>query len=390
MDPATTFEFSLPSGGYAFGPGTVRQVGDRARQIGARKIMLMTDRAVRGAGLVDAAEASLKAAGHTFDIWDGVSTEPTFDSVHAGVRHCRAGGYDTIVAIGGGSTIDSSKAVSVLSANDGQFSDFVDPLNLRPVTPGPRVIALATTSGTGSDMTRGAGAIDPETGIKYWLQGSPKVAFAICDPELTRTMPAHVTAMTGTDALTQAVESYTSRRVNPMADLMNLEAVRLIGRHLRRAVANGDDMESRSAMLYAASCLVGVGFGNKGLHAVHPIAQLVGDRWRIPHGLSLGLLLPQILEFSMNGCLERLGDVAIALGEPVEHLSPRGRAEAAIAAIRQILLDVGTHRPLREFGATEADLQVLADRYATVSPNPLWPRPHRSPADLMGIYLKAL
>lgn len=390
MNPATQFEFGLPFNGIVFGVGASKTVGVRASALGAHKVMLTTDKQVRGSGLLDPVEASLREAGLMVDVWDEISTEPTFDSVHAGVRACREGAYDMIVALGGGSTIDSSKAISLLSRNEGQFSDYVDRNNPRQVQPGPQVIALATTSGTGSDMTRGAGAIDPETGIKYWMVGCRRATLAICDPELTRSMPPHVTANTGTDALTQAVESYTSNNVNPMADSLNLEAVAIVGKYLRRAVANGDDMEARTAMMYAASCLVGVGFGNKGLHAVHPIAQLVGDRWRIPHGRSLGLLLPQILEFSMNGCVDRLGQIAEALGEDTTGLSPRAAAEVGIEAVRQLLIDVGTHQPLSEYGATESELEKLAAEFAKLPPSPLWPRPVRGAEDVMGIFRRAL
>ena len=392
MDAATAFELSIASNGIVFGRGSARQVGQRARGLGARSVMLTTDKQVRGAGLLDPVEASLREAGIEVAIFDEISTEPTFDAVHAGVRFLKDGGYDTIVALGGGSTIDSSKAFALLARNGGQFSDYTRESGYSGAPPhGAPVIALATTSGTGSDMTRGSGAIDPETGIKYWLVGSPKPAVAICDPDLTRSMPPSVTANTGTDALTQAIESYTSRAVHPLADTLNLEAIRVCARYLRRAVANGDDMEARVAMMYAASVLVGVGFGNKGLHAVHPIAQLVGDRWRIPHGRSLGMLLPQILEWSMNGCVDRLGHVAEALGEDVDRLSPHAAAARGIEAIRQILVDVGTHEPISAYGATEADLEKLArDRVEMLPPNPLWPRPSPRAEDLFAIWRKAL
>jgi alcohol dehydrogenase class IV len=392
VDAATSFEFTIPSNGIVFGRGTSRQVGARTKGLGARRVMLTTDKQVRAADLVGPVEQSLREAGIEVTIFDEISTEPTFDAVHGGVRFLKGGDYDAIVALGGGSTIDSSKAFALLARNGGQFSDYTRESGFAgPLPSGVPVVALATTSGTGSDMTRGSGAIDPETGVKYWLVGSPKPAVAICDPDLTRSMPPHVTANTGTDALTQAVESYTSRAVHPIADTLNLEAIGLCGKYLRRAVANGDDMEARVAMMYAASALVGVGFGNKGLHAVHPIAQLVGDRWRIPHGRSLGMLLPQILEWSMNGCVERLGDVAEALGEDVSGLSPRAAAERGIEAIRQILVDVGTHEPLSTYGATEADLEKLAkERVGMLPPNPLWPRPSPTAEDLVGIWRKAL
>jgi alcohol dehydrogenase len=392
MDTSTTFEFTIPANGILFGNGTARQTGRRAKEMGARRVMVTTDKQVRGAGLLAPIEESLREAGLEYEVFDEILTEPTFDAVHGGVRALKAGDFDLIVACGGGSTIDSSKAFALLAKNGGQFSDYTRESGFTgPLPAGVRVIALATTSGTGSDMTRGSGAIDPETGIKYWLVGSPKPALAICDPELTRTMPPTVTANTGTDALTQAIESYTSRAVNPMADTLNLEAISICAKYLRRAVANGDDMEARTAMMYAASALVGVGFGNKGLHAVHPIAQLVGDRWRIPHGRSLGMLLPQIMEWSMNGCVDRLGDVAEALGEDTTGLSPRAAAERGIEAIRQILIDVGTHDPLSKYGATEADLEKLAQERVHMLPAvPLWPRPKPTPEDLVSIWRNAL
>jgi alcohol dehydrogenase len=385
-----TFEFSIPSNGIVFGAGTATTVGERARRLGASRVMLMTDPQVRSAGLTDPIEQSLRRAELTVEVFDRVATEPTLPAVDGAVEFCRRGDFDTIVALGGGSTLDSSKATSVLVANDGTFMDYTDPSRVAGQRPGPRLVLLATTSGTGADMTRGAGAIDPATGVKHWLVSRQKAELTICDPELTRTAPPHVTAAAGTDALTQAVESYTNRRHNPLADLLNLEAVRIIGRYLPRAVANGEDMEARAGMMYAASVLVGFGFGNAGLHIVHPIAQVVGDRWRIPHGLSLGLLLPYLLEFSLNGCAEKLGDVAEALGEDTTGLAPRAAAERAIAAIRQLLTDVGTFRPLREFGATEDELARLAVQYAARPADPLAPRPVRGAEELTALFRRAL
>jgi alcohol dehydrogenase len=390
------FEFALPANGIVFGPGTARSVGSRAKTIGARRVLVMTDIHVRRVGHLDLVEESLRSAGLDVGVFDGVSTEPTFPAVEASVAFCRSGEYDHIVALGGGSTLDSAKATSLLVGNGGHFMDYLSPGATGGSQRGPGVIAMATTSGTGADMTRGAGAIDPETGTKYWASGQhSRPVLAICDPELTRTMPPHVTAATGTDALCQAIESYTNRKYSPMADTLNLEAVRIIGRHLRVAVANGDDMEARSAMMYAASCLVGVGFGNGGLHAIHPIAQLFGDRYRVPHGLSLGLLMPYVLEFSQNGCIERLGQVAEALGEDISLRSPRAAADRGIAAIRQILEDIGTFKPLREFGATESDLAKLAEEYNDRPPgrlayNPIFPRPIRSSDDVLSIFTRAL
>lgn len=391
MTYAASFEFSLPSEGIVFGVGAAAQTGPRTAGIGAKHVMLMTDKVVRGTGIVDGIEKSLRDAGLAVSVWDDVVTEPTLPAVAAAVEYCKSGEYDTLVAVGGGSTLDSAKATSTIVANGGSFMDYVDPTRAATLKRGPRLVLLATTSGTGADMTRGAGAIDPATGIKHWLIARFRSNVTICDPELTRGAPAHVTAVAGTDALTQAVESYTNRRHNPMADLLNLEAVRICGRYLRRAVANGEDMEARSAMMYAASVLVGLGFGNAGLHIVHPVSQVVGDRYRIPHGLSLGLLLPYLLEFSLNGCVEKLVDVAEALGVPTEGLSDRDVAQRGIDAIRQLLVDVGTHRPLREFGATAEVLDSLADDYAKRPPDLAnAPRPIRSAAELREIFRLAL
>ncbi|MBM4419130.1 MAG: iron-containing alcohol dehydrogenase [Chloroflexi bacterium] len=394
MTLTRTFEFSMPMEGIVFGIGTALTTGARTARLGASKVMLMTDRLVRGAGLIDPIERSLRDAHISVEVWDDVVTEPTFPAVAAAVEFCRGGGFDTIVAVGGGSTLDSAKATACLVGNGGTFMDWVDGSRIATQKPGPRLILLATTSGTGADMTRGAGAIDPTTGVKHWLRSRYRSHLTICDPELTRSAPPHVTAATGTDALTQAIESYTNRNHNPLADALNLEAVRLVGRYLRRAVANGDDMEARAAMMYAASVLVGLGFGNAGLHIVHPVSQIVGDRYRIPHGLSLGLLLPYLLEFGLNGCIDKLCDIARALEVPIDGLSPRDGAQRAIDAVRQLLADVGTFRPLREFGATEAELNRLAEDFARRPPEvtgaALAPRPVRTAAELSAVFRRAL
>jgi alcohol dehydrogenase len=232
---------------------------------------------------------------------------------------------------------------------------------------------------------------DPETGIKGWA-GGPLVrpTVALCDPLLTTSMPPRVTADTGMDALSQAVEGILTRQFNPYADALLLGAVEAIGAYLPKAFANGQDVEARAAMLGAAT-MVGTAFPFAGLIHVHTYAEVLGDLTHLPHGRLIGLMLPHVLEWVAIGCPEKLGRVARALGENVDGLSTRDAAERGLAAVRRLAREVEIDEPMRSLGVNEETLKECARRvYSQHTPRSVGgPRSFRSEDEVLSLLQKA-
>jgi alcohol dehydrogenase class IV len=329
----------------------------------------MTDAVLHRLGLTEAVEASLKAADVRVELFNGVITEPTLASVEAAEAMYRERECDVIVAVGGGSSMDSAKAVSLLIGNGGKFTDYTQQrigTQWKPGRPidrkGPDVITVPTTAGTGADVTNWSGVFDPATGIKGWA-GGPNIrpAVAICDPVLTVSMPPRVTADTGIDALSQAIETIITLHVNPFAEALLYKAIEMIGENLPKAFANGANLEARGGMLTAAT-MVGTAFGSARLFHVHTYAEVLGDLTHLPHGRLIGLMLPYVLDWAAIGCPEKLGQIARALGENVDGLSPRAAAERGLAAVRQLCAECEINEPLRTHGVTEETLRECAER----------------------------
>ena len=256
---------------------------------------------------------------------------------------------------------------------------------------GAEIIAVPTTAGTGSEVTSGSGVFNPETGIKGWA-GDPilRPSVAVCDPVLTLSMPPRVTADTGMDALSQAVECYLVGGFKPFADALALRAIEIIGENLPRAFANGSDLDARSGMLCGAT-MAGVAFSNGGLIHVHTYAEVLGDLTHLPHGRLIGLMLPHVLEWGLIGCPEKLATVGAALGENVDGLSARDGAERALAAIRRLAADLEIAEPLREHGVTEDVLRTTAERvYSQHAPRSrTGPRGFRSVEEVLDVLMRA-
>jgi alcohol dehydrogenase class IV len=360
------FEFRAPAR-VVFGPGKADSIGEIAHDLGNAAPLVLTDPGLHKLGITAGIEHSLRAAGLRVEVFAGVVTEPTLASVESAVQAYRDRACDLIVAVGGGSSIDTAKSVSLLLGNEGPLSAYqqrrigADWKPERPIRArGSQIIAVPTTAGTGSEVTSGSGVFDPTEGIKRWA-GDPvlRASVALCDPLLTLSMPPRITADTGIDALSQAIECYLNGTFTPYADALALSAIETIGKFLPRAYANGSDIEARSAMMGAAT-MTGIAFPNGGLIHVHTFAEVLGDVTHLPHGRLIGLTLPHVLEWSLIGCPEKLATVAQALGEQVSGLSARDGAERALAAVRRLVTDIGVTEPLRSHGVTEATMHSAA------------------------------
>ena len=391
------FDFG-PLARVVFGVGRARDAGRIARDLNGTRALVMTDPAVHRLGLTEPIEAGLKSADVGIEVYSEVTTEPTLAAVEAAVAMVRERQCDLIIAVGGGSSMDSAKAVSLLVGNGGRFADYTERRvgtewkRERTVEKkGPPVITVPTTAGTGADVTAGCGVFDPDSGIKLWA-GGPNVrpSVSLGDPLLTTSMPPKVTADTGFDALSQAIEAVVTLRVNPYADALLLLAIETIGQALPKAFANGSNLEARSAMLGAAT-MVGTAFPAGGLTHVHTYAEVLGDLTHLPHGRLIGLMLPHVLDWMAIGCPEKLVLIARALGEHVEGLSVQAGAQRALEAVRRLCAECEINEPLRTYGVTDDTLRVCAERvYAQHTPRSVGgPRAFRSQDEVLAILQQA-
>ncbi|MBN2204843.1 MAG: iron-containing alcohol dehydrogenase [Thermoleophilia bacterium] len=312
---AEASEFVLPTR-VVFGEGCSRAAGEHAAGLGARHALLVTDAGVLEAGAAEGVAGALGRAGLAVTVFDRIDPNPRVASVRAGADVARAAGCDVLVAVGGGSVIDTAKAIGLVLVNGGDVVDYDFTLDEprpieRPIT---RLVAVPTTAGTGSEVTFWAVVTDPERREKLGV-GGPLMApaVALVDPELTLTLSPALTAFTGLDALTHAVEALAATNASPFSDLCALRAVSLVATSLRRAVADGGDRAARRDMALASS-LAGAAFTNADVGAVHCIAEVVGGLYDLPHGLVCALYLPPVVEFSAAAAPERYAAVAEALG----------------------------------------------------------------------------
>jgi alcohol dehydrogenase class IV len=296
----------------AVGGGALAELPGMLRRLGLSRPLVVTDPYIASCGILDRVTELLGDAEVGWSVFADTIADPTTTVVEAGTRRLADGGFDSLVAIGGGSSIDTAKAMSVLVANGGQMRDYKVPAEISKA--GPPLIAIPTTAGTGSEVTRFTVITDSETDEKMLIAGLACCPLAaIVDFELTLSMPLRLTADTGLDSLTHAIEAYVSRRANPFTDGLARSAMGLIARHIRTACAEPDNRPAREAMMLGATT-AGMAFSNASVCLVHGMSRPIGAFFHVPHGLSNAMLLPEITAFSVPAALERYADCARAMG----------------------------------------------------------------------------
>jgi alcohol dehydrogenase class IV len=390
------------------GAGAARETGHHLTRLGVRRALVVTDEVLARLGLPDPVVASIRDAGVEAEVYAAPAGEPSVASMQAAAEHAQAGGYDGFVGLGGGSALDTVKAAALLATHGGAILDWVNPpIGGGRAVPGPLlpVVALPTTAGTGSEVTAVAVLDVPEHRVKTGISHQHlRPRLAICDPELTVGCPPAVTAAVGLDALMHAIEAYVSlpydarprpddpgtrppyQGANPLADVWVERAIELGGRYLRRAVADGSDLEARHGMLQCAT-FAGIGFGNAGVHVPHacsyPIAGLRHD-WAppgfpgpgrgVPHGIAVIVTAVAGLRLTAPMLPERHARAAELLtGEPVD----AGDLDALPRAIARLIADVGAPARLSELGFAETDVPDLVagalkqERLLKIAPLPV-------------------
>jgi choline dehydrogenase len=341
--------------------GAIKELGTEAVLLGMRRPLLVTDAGVKAAGLLDTALEALRGSDVEPVVFDKVKANPGVELVDAGAAEYRAQGCDGLVAIGGGSSMDTAKGIGVVAVHDGSIVDYEwghSPIRSRI----PPMIAVPTTAGTGSEVTLWAVITDPKRKIKFNVGGTPDIAswVALIDPELTIKLPPGVTAGTGMDALAHAVECFTMVYHQPFTDAVALLAMEYVARYLRVAFSQAQNLEARYHMS-AAAMLAGLAYGTDSAGAAHAMSQTAGGVHDAPHGALTARLLGPVMEYNHSGEPERFARMAVAFGLDTRGVSTFRAAEMAVEYVHQLTKDVDIPG-MQELGFAEDEIPMLADK----------------------------
>lgn len=359
------------------GYGAAKEIPDRIKALGSTKPLLVTDRGIEKSGILATIEGYLKEKKMDYAVYADTIPNPTDKNVEAGLDVYKKEKCDAIITLGGGSSHDCGKGIGLVASNGGKIHDY-EGLD-KSSKPMPPFLAVNTTAGTASEMTRFCIITDTSRKVKMAIvdwRTTPNTA--IDDPALMIGMPAALTAATGMDALTHAVEAFVSTAATPMTDACAEKAISLIAKYLRKAVGSGQDLKAREKMAHA-QYLAGMAFNNASLGYVHAMAHQLGGFYDLPHGECNAILLPWICEFNLNAKVERFGKIGELLGERTPYLSERDAGVAGIEAIRKLSRDVNIPNGLVELGkrygkkVEEKDIPIMtsnAQKDACMLTNP--------------------
>ncbi|WP_054637487.1 iron-containing alcohol dehydrogenase [Thalassobacillus sp. C254] len=342
------------------GEGVLKNIPQELQNFNAGNVMIFADPGIIQAGILSKLEDVLKDAKVSYSIFSDLVPEPPLETGREAVQALKESNADFVIGIGGGSSLDVAKAAAVLYGNEGEPGDFLNLTGSRELeNKGLPKMLIPTTSGTGAEVTD-ISVFSLEKTKDVITDPLLLADVAVLDPELTYTVPPRITASTGVDALTHAVEAYISVNATPLTDSLALEAVRLISRNIRTAVWHGSHEESRNKMAWG-SLLAGLSFYNAGVSGVHALAYPLGGLYKIPHGESNAVMLPYVFDFVWPSCMEKMTDLADALGVDASLLSTREAAVSAVQALQEIVRDTGIPQTLDRFGVKEEDIPLLAE-----------------------------
>jgi alcohol dehydrogenase len=350
------FSFHLPTR-IEFGYGKASRLGDMLLQLGGKRVFLVSDKGVESAGLLAGLTESLLASGIQFDMYTDVEPDPSLETIDRGAEVFKRETYDCIVAVGGGSPIDTAKGIRVVAFNGRSIGDYAG-VNRIPVAPAVPLIAIPTTSGTGSEVTIFGVYSDWHNNVKVTVT-SPYMAptIALVDPELTMSLPQKMTAASGIDAFAHGIETFFSVRSRPASDALAMEAIATMNANLRLAVRDGSDAAARIGMSHG-SLLAGMAFNNGFLGLAHAIGSALSGHCHVPHGIAIGLLLPHVVEFNTPARPDKAAKIAKLLGVQGDQLEEL--ALQAAPAVLQLVKDIGLPTRLRDVGVSEEKLAAIA------------------------------
>ncbi|HON80161.1 MAG TPA: iron-containing alcohol dehydrogenase [Spirochaetota bacterium] len=349
--------FQIPEK-IVFGAGSVKTAGTEIAKLGSKAFVVTGRNSTKRSGALRTLEDSLKGASVDYVVYDDVNPDPDVSTVEQGRNILLKETCDVVVALGGGSAIDAAKAIAMLAANEGSAVDYEGAVPQKNSS--LPFVAIPTTAGTGSEVTRYSVITDTDRNIKMLL-ASPGMlpAVAILDPELTVTMPRHITAATGFDALTHAIEAYISKKATSFSQMYSLEGIRRICRSITEATYSAHNMKAREDMLFGQMC-AGIANNNSSVALVHAMSRPMGAHYGIPHGLANAILLPAVMRYNAPSCLHRLGEIADCMGIRTEGMSLRECAYSVVDAIETLYNDSPLEKSLRELSIPEEGLAKMA------------------------------
>ena len=385
MTDQNGFTFHSPTRLFA-GRGSVSEIPGILSERTEKKALVVTDKGLVKAGVAQQATGVLEAAEIPFAVYDGVEENPPAHVVQACFDLYESAGCDWLLAIGGGSSMDTAKCAGVLAENGGRIEDHFGLLQDRKRV--PFLLCVPTTYGTASEVTPFAVVTD-DNHFKAAV-GGPHVIpdVGILDANVAVGLPMPIAAATGMDALTHAVESYVARASNPIADGLALHAIRLTARNLRQAASSNHNYEATEQMLLASN-MAGIAFSQTRLGNVHAMSHAVGGHYGVPHGVANAILLTRVMDFNKVACPERFADIAVALGESIEGLSHVGAADVAVHAVQSLASDVGIPDTLTEVGVPPEGISVLAEDAMKSGNIQINPR-HTTLKDIIALYEAAM
>ncbi|MFA1820158.1 iron-containing alcohol dehydrogenase [Virgibacillus oceani] len=370
MGALSTFSYAIPTA-IEFGNGAIEKLSELVNNLNGSKAIIVADPGVVKAGIVDRVIDSLQK-NIPYIVFSEIESDPEVQSVEKGLEIAKEESCDIVIGVGGGSSLDTAKTIGLLMNNDGGVRDYVG-LDKVP-NPSCPTIAIPTTAGTGSELTIFSVLSDKENKVKISIgsyYNCPDIA--LCDPELTLSLPPSITAATGMDALTHALESFVNKTTQPISEGMAKQSMRLVSENLRLAVVQGENKEARYNMLLA-STMAAMAFNVTRLGLAHALAIPLGARFNIPHGTVNAMLLPEVMEYNLIGAEDKFVIIAEIFGEQTELLSKRGAAEKAVTAVRRLKEDVGITHKLQDFGVQEEDLDIIAEEAMQSGNVPVNPR----------------
>ena len=372
-----------------FGPGARKELPGVVARLGFKKALVVTDKGLVKFGVAKMVTDVLEEAGIAYEMYSEVKPNPTVTNVKMGVEAFAAAGADFIVAIGGGSAMDTAKGIGIVTNNP----EFADVVSLEGCAPTKKktvpIIALPTTAGTAAETTINYVIIDEEKQKKMVCVDPNDIpCCSIIDAELMYTLPKGTTAATGMDALTHAIEGYITKAAWELSDMFEIEAIRMINKHLRTAGYDPTNPVGRHGMA-VAQYVAGMAFSNVGLGVVHGMAHPMGSLFDIPHGVANALLLPTVMEFNKPVCIDKYVEIAKAMDAYKEGMTKAEAAQAACDAVRALAIEVGIPQHLSEIGIKEEDIDALADQAIADVCTPGNPR-QVTRADIVELYRKVL
>lgn len=385
MTDQNGFTFHSPTRLFV-GRGSISEIPGVLSERTEEKALIVSDKGLVKAGVVKQATAVLEAAAMPFSVYDGVEENPPVHVVQACFDLYESAGCDWLLAVGGGSSMDTAKCAGVLAANGGPIEDHFGLLQDRKRV--PFLVCVPTTYGTASEVTPFAVVTD-DNHFKAAV-GGPHVIpdVGILDANASVALPMPIAAATGMDALTHAVESYVARASNPIADGLALHAIRLISRNLRQAAASNHNYEATEQMLLASN-MAGIAFSQTRLGNVHAMSHAVGGHYGVAHGVANAILLTRVMDFNKVACPERFADIAVALGENIDGLSHVEAADVAVEAVGALASDVGIPDTLSEVGVAPEGISVLAEDAMKSGNIQINPR-HTTLKDIIALYEAAM